>query len=236
MVASAAAIQAPIERTSRTRPRLKATRADMRMTPKTPRSTMLKGKLLMAARSRARRLGETLDQFGQMVDGMQLQLAGQTLAAVAERRDQGVGKAQFLRLLQALLDLADGANLAPQADFTEHHHAGGNRPVEPRGYQGRGHGQIGGRLADSQTPGDVQIHLIPAQGTAAASLQNSQNHGQTRLVPPHDGAPRRAGRRGGEERLDFHQHGPAALDPGENRGPADFAMADRKSTRLNSSH
>src|SRR5258708_26686986 len=96
MVASAAAIQAPMERTSRTRPRLKATRADMRMTAKTPRSTMLKGKLLIAARSRTRRLGETLDQLGQVVDGMQLQLARQTLAAVSKPPEPKAGKRPLL--------------------------------------------------------------------------------------------------------------------------------------------
>src|SRR2546430_249913 len=161
MVATAAATQAPMDNISRTRPRLKAISPDSRMIPATPRSTKLTGRSFMAGSSTGVLLGKTLDQLRKVVDGMQLEAACRAFPAAAERRDQGVGKAQFLRLLEALLDLAHGADFAPQADFAEHHHAGGDRPVESGGNESRGHGQIRGRLADSQAPGDVQIHIIP---------------------------------------------------------------------------
>src|SRR5258706_16395990 len=112
MVASAAATQAPMDRTSCTRPRLKARSADSRITPRTPRSTRFRGKLAIAGSVLLRlalgrrafgRARESFDQPGKMVDRMELQAAGRGFAPVAQRRNQGGGKAQFLRLPQALL-------------------------------------------------------------------------------------------------------------------------------------
>src|SRR5205823_13046046 len=103
-----------MDNTSRAKPRLKAMRAESRIRPTTPRSTMLSERLLISASSPAMLLAKALDQLREMVDGMQLQAPARVLLAAAERRDQGIGEAQFLRLLEALLDLADGADFAPQ--------------------------------------------------------------------------------------------------------------------------
>ena len=78
-------------------------------------------------------------------------------SAAAERRDQGVGKAQLLRFLQALVDLADGPHLTAQADLAEDHRPGWHRTGEPGGEEGRRDRQIGRRFPDSQAivdPGD----------------------------------------------------------------------------------
>ena len=48
-------------------------------------------------------------------------------------------------------------------------------------------------------------------------LQHRQHHRQPARFPADDGAARRAERRGRDQRLDFDQHRPRALDAGEHR-------------------
>ena len=160
-----------------------------------------------------------------MGDGRQAQPARGILAAAAQGRDQSIGKAQLLRFLQALVDLADGPDLSTQADLAENHRAGGRRTGQPRGDQRRRHRQIGRRLADSQAAGDVQIDIVAAEAKTAAGLQHGQDHGQPAGVPADHRAARRAGAGGGDQGLDLDQQRPRAFQAGEDRGAADLAVA-----------
>ena len=89
--------------------------------------------------------------------------------------------------------------------------------VAERRDQGRGDRQVGRRLGDPQAAGDVEIDVLPGEAKPAARLQHGQHHGEAAGVPADHGAPRRAERRGRDQRLDLDQHRARALHAGEDR-------------------
>src|SRR5436305_434909 len=114
-----------------------------------------------------------------MLDGRQAQPARRVLSPAAQRREQGVAESQLLRFLQALLYLTHSPHLAPQADLAEDHGPSWHRPIESRGDERRCYRQIGRGLADSESPGDVQIYVMGTKSKSAAGLQHGQHHGET---------------------------------------------------------
>ena len=75
-------------------------------------------------------------------------------------------EAQLGGLLEAGLELADGADLAGQADFAEEDRGRGCGQLERRGDEGGRGREVGRRLADPQAAGDVQIDVAGAESQA----------------------------------------------------------------------
>ena len=116
-------------------------------------------------------------RIGQMFDLVNLKTgsAGAFLAAPVFR-DDGAGEAQLGGFLEPSIGMGDGAHLAGQADFTEHHRFRRYRHAAQTGRQRRRDGQVGRRFTDPQATGDVQVDIVGADGQAAAGFQYSQHH------------------------------------------------------------
>ncbi len=92
-------------------------------------------------------------------------------------------EAELLRLPEARRRMADRPDGARQADLAEIDHVGGQRRGEARGDQRRGDREVGGRLADAQAAGDVEIDVAVAEADAAVRLQHGQHHGEPAGIP-----------------------------------------------------
>ncbi len=111
---------------------------------------------------------------------------------------------------------ATGRTAPERLDLAEINAVGRQRRVQPRRHQGRGNRQVGGRLADSQSAGDVEIDIAIAEANATMRLEHREHHGEAALVPADHRPPRRAERGGGDQRLDLAQ-APAGCLPCRRR-------------------
>ena len=114
---------------------------------------------------------------------------------------------------------------AAEANLAEDGHIRWHRLVGERRDDRSGDREVGGRLADPQAAGHVQIDVVGPDGDAAACLQNGQHHGEAVGIPADDGMARRAEGGGRHQRLDLDQQRPRALDAGEDAGAGDLAAA-----------
>ncbi len=166
---------------------------------------------------------EPLDELLQVIDLVRRDAGRCRLCPAAPRRDQGTLEPELARFLEPRIGLTHAADLAAEADLAEHHHVRRDGVTRERRDQGRRDGEVGGRLGDAQPARDVEINVVGADRKAAARIEHGHHHGEPRRVPADDGAARRAGRGGGDQRLDLDQHRPRPLHAGEDRGAADVA-------------
>src|SRR6266851_4493850 len=182
---------------------------------------------LAALRRLRRAVHEPRDQLPEMHDlGHRDRPFARWLAALAAaRRDQRRAEAELARLLQTRITLAHRPHLAGETDLAEDDAFRRHWLLGQRRDQRGGDGEVGGRLADAQAAGDVEIDVVGADGEAAARVEHGHDHGEPVAVPADDGTARRPGRRGGDQGLDLDQYRPGSLHPGEDGGAADIVAA-----------
>ena len=168
--------QAPRPSTSRTKPRMKASRPETASTARTTRSTQVikpprtpadlieRNTPVAKPRSCGTRVrfAKSRDEVGDVADFVSRRPSGGAGGRPprATRRGSVAGsKPSFAASFSRALGLRDLADLAGQADLAEIHHAGIGRRVGRGRGQRRRHREVGRRLADPQAAGDVEIDV-----------------------------------------------------------------------------
>src|SRR5690625_655289 len=230
-VAMMAPIQAPTPRSSCTKPREKARRADSRSTARMMRSVKLIGSpsilsLTPALSCCRRRLGgNACHQILQMCLFLEFDTGRRRKSIGTTRGQDRTGEAKLCRFLQTQFLLTNRPDLARQANLSERDATLRHRPVAGTRDKRRGHSQVSCRLSDAQPADDVQINVLPGHNKATACFKHSQYHGEAPRIPADGIAPGGSARRGRYQRLHLHQEGTSSLHAGKDGRSCDVATA-----------
>ena len=105
----------------------------------------------------------------------------------AGRRYNPPREPQFRGLLKALVHMAHRSNRAGQADLAEIDAVLGRRASGEGGEERSCCGEVGGRIAEFQAAGDVELDVMGAKPRAAAGLEHGDEHGEPVRVPSDHG-------------------------------------------------
>ena len=126
--------------------------------------------------------------------------------------------------------LGDAADLARQADLAEHRRGRRNHAVPDARRDGGEHAQIRGRLVDRHPSRDVHEHVVAHEIETGALLEHREQQRQPLLIDAAGHPARGAVGARADQRLDFDENRPRALDRAEHRrtGRVDRALGEKQ--------
>src|SRR4029077_2530925 len=88
--------------------------------------------------------------------------------------------------------------------------------MDQRETKGGRRSEIACRFLDAHAAGNIEVNIVSPESDPTMCFQNGQNHREPAWIPTNNGAPGRAERCRCNQRLDFDQQWPGALDTGKH--------------------